>query len=211
MGWFLVSEEPTSCRATKLHGPQLLSPYTVTTEAPVPGGLCLARREASTMRSWYSVTGEQPRLTTTREKPTQQKRPSASKKKRRRTWSQISNTYIHFFTSLNKCPLSAYAPDPAKVFPSCKSRWASLLGGRSSGNAPSRVEVLQLWPSEKAATTQEKERILHFLIEATFNDFVTGEVADGLCQPPAFHYFLHCPVLLLIIRIAYIYVDLKWL
>ena len=49
--WFLVPEEPISCRAAKPHGPQLLSlypgarepqlrsPYTVTTETPVPGGL----------------------------------------------------------------------------------------------------------------------------------------------------------------------------
>ena len=150
---------------------------------------CLATREASTTRSPCSATGEQPLLTTAREKPIQQKDPVQAKKRLIR--SHISNTFVHFFSSLNKCPLSPCVPDPAKVFPSGKSRWTSLLEGRSSGNAPSRAE---LWPSEKAATTQKKEKSLHFLIQATLNDSMTREVADGLCLPPAFHYFLYCPV-----------------
>ena len=54
----------------------------------------LATREASTMRSLCSATGEQPLLTTAREKPTQQKDPVQAKKK---DWSDHIIQHLHSF------------------------------------------------------------------------------------------------------------------
>ena len=189
------------------------SPWATTTEPiyrnywnPSAWRPCSTTREASTTRSPCSATGEQPLLTTTREKPTQQKDPVQAKKRLIRL--HISNTYVHFFSSLNKCPLSACVPDPAKVFPSGKSRWASLLEGRSSFKSWS-LATLAIWKSCNYTKKWKKSSFSYTGNSQWFYDHRSSwRIMPASCFPllP-----LLPSLLLFIIRIAYIYVDLKWL
>ena len=61
--------------------PQLLNPHAAARETHAPYSLCSATREATKMRSLHTATREKPPLTTTREKSTQQQRPSTVKNK----------------------------------------------------------------------------------------------------------------------------------
>ena len=68
-----------SCRAWE---PQLLSLHDIIIEAQVPQSLCFTRK-ATPMRSQHTATRKQSLLSTTGEKPTQQRRPNKTPKKQK--------------------------------------------------------------------------------------------------------------------------------
>ena len=77
----LILEDPTCHRATKLYDPQLLSLLSRAQEPqllkPMSPRAQAPRQEKPLQRQ--DITREQPLLTTTREQPTQQQRPSSQK------------------------------------------------------------------------------------------------------------------------------------
>lgn len=115
------------------------------------------------MRARVLQLEKEPLLTTAREKPTQQKDLVQAKNKTDPI--TLSNTYIHFFSSLNKMSLSAcltlqrFSHQARAGGPSIRREKFRKCSSRSWSLAT--LAIL------KSLQLHKKERSLHFLIQAT--------------------------------------------